>query len=359
MNNDVYLRLAQRLDAIPMGFSSTKSGVELRLLAKIFTPDEALLASVMRLTAEPISDIASRADIDFEVAHDCLNEMVDKGLIYANTGEDQVTFGLMSYVDLSFEQLSRMDLELAQLIEQYIQETEGGSIVNDSPPAMRIIPVDEAIPRDAVILPYERASELVEEAKSWSVRDCFCRVQRKLIGKGCDHPTETCLRLAPYEAFFEESDVDRLLTKEEALNLLKMSSEAGLVHTTENQRDGHWIICSCCTCSCEFLRAVTEFGHLYPMASSDFRSTANAEFCDGCGECIEHCQFGALSLLEGNCLVDNSRCHGCGLCIASCPTNALSLERVPDSERVTPPINQQEWMIQRSEARGIALSDIL
>jgi electron transport complex protein RnfB len=58
MSENVYHRLAQRLDTIPNGFSPTKSGVELRLLAKIFTPAEAALASVMRLTLEPAADIA-------------------------------------------------------------------------------------------------------------------------------------------------------------------------------------------------------------------------------------------------------------------------------------------------------------
>ncbi len=50
MTDDVYRRLAQRLDALPHGFPSTESGAELRLLEKIFEPEEANLASVMRMT---------------------------------------------------------------------------------------------------------------------------------------------------------------------------------------------------------------------------------------------------------------------------------------------------------------------
>ena len=59
MPEDIYCKLAQRLDAIPNGFPTTQSGVELRLLAKIFTPEEAALASVMRLIREPVSGIAA------------------------------------------------------------------------------------------------------------------------------------------------------------------------------------------------------------------------------------------------------------------------------------------------------------
>jgi electron transport complex protein RnfB len=47
MSQDVYRRLAERLDAIPNGFPATESGVELKLLAKIFAPEEAALASVI------------------------------------------------------------------------------------------------------------------------------------------------------------------------------------------------------------------------------------------------------------------------------------------------------------------------
>ena len=47
MSEDVYRELAQRLDAIPNGFPATESGAELRLLAKIFTPEEAELAGAL------------------------------------------------------------------------------------------------------------------------------------------------------------------------------------------------------------------------------------------------------------------------------------------------------------------------
>ena len=52
LNQNVYKKLAQRLDAIPNGFPETESGVELKILAKLYTPEEATLASEMRLTPE-------------------------------------------------------------------------------------------------------------------------------------------------------------------------------------------------------------------------------------------------------------------------------------------------------------------
>jgi ferredoxin len=360
MTDDIYRKLAQRLDAIPNGFPATESGVELRLLAKIFTPEEAALAAVMRLTREPAADIAARIGVDAGLAYRTLKGMARKGQIRIKKGEGQLLFGLMPFVvGLYEEQLPRMDAELAALFEHYLQETGGGSIVRDMPAVHRVIPVGEAIPVDLEIFPYERATELLEGAKSWGVRDCVCRVQQKLVGKGCDRPIENCLVFAPVEGAFDHSEVDRAITKEEALRILHEAEEAGLVHSTGNYRDRHYYICNCCTCCCGILRSVAEFGVPTAAVRSDFHAVVDAETCIGCGDCLELCQFGALSVPEDVCVVDYSRCVGCGLCATVCPTGALYLERRPEGEVPLPPADIKEWMVQRAEGRGISISDIL
>ena len=357
---NVYRRLAQRLDAIPNGFPATESGAELRLLAKIFTPDEAALASVMRLTREPAAAIAARAGVETDAAYRTLKGMARKELIRFEKGDDQLLFGLIPFVVGIYEgQLSRMDAEMAALFEQYYQESRGGSLTHNEPSVHRVIPVEEAIPAGLEILPYERASEIVESAKSWGVRDCICRVQQRLIGKGCDHPIESCMVLAPVEGAFDHSKVDRALTKEEALRLLRETEDAGLIHCPGNYRDGIHYICNCCTCSCGILRGVVEFDIPTAVARSDFRVVVHAEVCAGCGDCVERCQFGALAVPEDTCAVDYTRCVGCGLCVQVCPTAALSLERRPKGEVPPPPADNQEWMIQRAQERGIRLEKVL
>ncbi len=358
MSQEVYRRLAQRLDGIPNGFPATESGVELRLLAKMFTLEEAALASLMRLTREPAADIAARAGVDPDVAHRTLKEMVRKGLIRAKREGGQLAFGLMPFVVGIYEaQLPRMDAELATLFEAYFQETRGGGIAFTKPAIHRVIPVEEAIPFNLEVFPYERASELLETAKAWGVRDCICRVQRRLIGHGCDHPVENCLSFAPVEGAFDGDSAMRAITKEEALRLLREAEEAGLVHTTGNYRDGHSYICNCCTCCCGVLRGVAEFDIPTAVAHSGFRAAVDAVTCAGCGTCVERCRFGALAVAEATCVVDPVRCVGCGLCVAACTTGALHLERRPDGEPV--PGNLKEWMLRRAQARRISISDIL
>ena len=359
MSEELYRKLAQRLDAIPNGFPATESGVELQLLARIFTPEEAALASVMRLTREPAADIATRAGVDPDEAYGRLKGMARKGLIRASKRDGELTFGLLPFVVGIYEaQVSRMDTEMAALFEQHFQETRGG-IVSDAPSVHRVIPVEEAIPFEIEIFPYERASELLEGAGSWGVRNCICRVQQHLVGKGCDRPVESCLVFAPVEGAFDHSQVDRAITKEEALRILRETEEAGLVHSTGNYRDGHNYICNCCTCCCGVMRGLAEFGIPTAIARSDFHSVVDDELCIGCGDCVERCQFGALSVPEYLCVVDYAKCVGCGLCASACATEALHLERRPEGEVAPPPANIKEWMVQRAHERSISMLDVL
>lgn len=357
MQDDVYRGLARQLDALPNGFPATESGVELRLLAKCFTLEEAGLASVMRLAPEPAADIAGRAGVAPKEARRLLKKMVSKGLISFRRGKGHVLFGLRPFVVGFYEdQLPRMDEEMAALFEQYYQDSRGG-IVRDEPSVHRVIPVGEAISFELQIFPHERATEMLEGAKSWGVRDCICRVQQRLVGKGCDRPVENCLVFAPVEGAFDHSEVDRAITREEALQIIREAAEAGLVHSVGNYRSGNYYICNCCTCCCGILRGVAECGIPTAIARSDFRAVVDAASCTGCGDCVEPCQFGALSVRDDVSVVDYVRCVGCGLCGMVCPADALHLERRPEGEVPLPPADIDEWREQRIEVRGLAGSE--
>ncbi len=48
--------------------------------------------------------------------------------------------------------------------------------------------------------------------------------------------------------------------------------------------------------------------------------------CLGFGDCIKVCDFGALSLVDGNIVVDKEKCGGCGKCAKACPKGIISIE---------------------------------
>ena len=357
---DVYERLADRLDALPNGFPRTKSGVELRLLAKMFDDEEAALASVMRLSFEAAPAIARRAGVAPAGTEEVLTRMARRGLVRVRGGRDGPVFSLLPFVvGIYEEQLPRMDEELARLFEEYLHETRGGPVTHGAPALQRIIPVGESIPLDIEIFPYERAAEYVERARSWGVRKCICRVQRRLIGEGCDHELENCIVFAPVPGAFEHSEATKPITKEEALTILERASEAGLVHSTLNQQNHVYYICNCCTCCCGILRGVAEFGVPTAVARSAFRAVVDTEACAGCGDCAARCMFGALSAADGVCRVDHDRCVGCGLCVLRCLTGAIRMERRSGVDAEPPPANRREWLAARARERGIRVEGVL
>jgi NAD-dependent dihydropyrimidine dehydrogenase PreA subunit len=350
MSREVYEKLARQLDALPNRFPATESGVEITLLEKIFSPHEAVLAAEMELKKKPASVIAEEAGVPLKEVRKTLKDMVRKRIILFSKGEKELVYGLMPFVVGVYEELlPRLDEEMAGLFEAYFQETQGG-ITGEGLSVHRVVPVQESIDFELEVYPHEKASDLIDKAKAWGVRDCICRVQKDLIGDPCDHPVENCLVFAPIEGVFDNSEVDRAITKEEALKILKEAEDAGLVHTTGNYRDHNSYICNCCTCSCGILRSVAEFNNSSAVASSDFLAIVDEELCIACGDCLVRCQFDALEVDGVTCLIDSANCVGCGLCVSVCPEEALVLIRRPEGDVPLPPENIKVWGEMRSSS---------
>ena len=183
MFDQVYRELARKLDSIPPGFPATESGVELQLLARFYTQEEATIITAMRLTYEAAGDIAARAAMDPGAAYDILNGAARRELVRARKGEKERTFALKpqtgGLVGYSYEKVLRhADAKAAELYLQWTQATRGGGL-SDYPAARRVIAVEEAIPFRQEIHPYEQASEMLATAKSWGVIDCMCRTRTR------------------------------------------------------------------------------------------------------------------------------------------------------------------------------------
>jgi len=347
-----FQKLAVKLDQIPNGFPPTGSGVELKLLAKLFTPDEALLASTMSLKHQPVKIIAENSGLEEVKVKPLLISMVKKGLIDLNKEESVgLTFGLIPFVVGFYErQNAKIDKEFAELFEIYYKEAFHKPMTTD-PSVHRIIPVEKTIPLNIDVMPYEKASTYLDKAKSWGVLNCICRTQKRLIGQGCDHPLENCLVLSSRPGAFDKIDDIRVITHEEALAVLAEADKAGLVHSTSNTRDEVTYICNCCICSCGVLRSIVEYGNKTSIASSDFYASVNEILCSGCEICVDRCQFKAISINDGISVVDVSNCYGCGLCVSACAEEAISLRLKTPEELTPPPATEEEWRMIREGNR--------
>ncbi len=348
--NDIYRKLARVLDSIPEGFPGTTSGVELKLLAKLFTPGEAELACHLELEPQLAKTIAQRCGREERETFVSLKEMTKKGLIEAEKGQGGLVFKLIPFVIGIYEnQNGQIDEEFARLVEAYFNEAFY-KIMSHPPAVHRVIPIETVIPVSLEVMPYERASTYIDQAKSWGVLTCICRMQKRLVGQGCGHTEENCLVFSSKSRAFLRSEDIRPITREEAVEILAKADQEGLVHSTRNVQKDVTYICNCCTCSCAILNGLIKYGQLNAVGRSDFYAALDESRCTGCATCVQRCQFKSLEVRDGVCQLDRTRCYGCGLCVSSCPPQALALKLKPADEIKSPPLSQSQWREERTRA---------
>ena len=137
--------------------------------------------------------------------------------------------------------------EFAHLIEKYMADGGAAGIMGPEPALHRVVPAHGTV-KTEWILPYDDVRAILLAAKTFRVNDCICRVQQKLVGKGCDHSVDNCMAFAPREGLFGGGSHIRAISKQDALKILEDAAQEGLVHSTGNYRDGNFHICNCCAC---------------------------------------------------------------------------------------------------------------
>jgi Pyruvate/2-oxoacid:ferredoxin oxidoreductase delta subunit len=352
MAADVYERLADFLDKLPSGYPRTESGVELRILRRLFTPEDAELAMHLSLLVEEPRVIARRAKIPVEEATRRLAEMEKKGLIYAIHREGKAPRYMATHLVIGFYefQVNKLDLELVHDLEEY-SSTWFDLDVWKRAPQLRTIPIGESIDPHLEVMAYERAEELVRGQDQFAVAPCICRQERELAGHRCEYPMETCLVFGDAAAYYVHNEMGRAISQEEALQILARAEGAGLVLQPGNAKKAD-NICTCCSCCCGILRNVKRHPKPASIVSSSFVAALDLDTCEGCGTCELRCQMEAVYLDNGHATLDLDRCIGCGLCVPTCPSESLSLVRKPVPEQPFIPKDVVETNIKLGQARG-------
>jgi len=352
---DVHKRLAKKLDKLPQGFPATESGVELKILRKIFSPEDAEMALRLKPLPETAERIARRLGYSDDDMLAILDGLADRGQIGSFKLKGKQRYALMPFVVGIFEfQLPRMDRELAELCEEYaphLAMTLGGA----GPPLARVVPVHQRLDSRATVLAYEDTRSMIEGARSFRVMDCICRVEKALQDKPCSHTLETCLAFSREEDAYEGSPVSgRTITRDEALAVLENAEKEGLVHCTYNFENDQMFVCNCCSCCCGFLRLLTEYHAPNGLVRSNWEAVIDEEVCEVCGVCAnERCPVEAVAETDdGAYRVIGERCIGCGVCVETCPSEAMQLVPRPEIEHTTPPLDIIDWSVQRTASRS-------
>jgi len=350
MNEQVYVDLRRLLDTLPNGYPSADNGVEMKILQKVFTEEEAGLFRKLKLNFETTEQIAARTGIDLEYLKKKLPEMSEKGQIFGIHMGPVSLYKLLPFVFGIFEfQRNRLDREFVDLFEEYVDSVFGKEFFGRGPAMMKVIPIGVNLPDRSVVEPYESIAQLIENAKSWGVHDCICKKSRALEGHRCDKPMEVCLAFAPIEHAFDNATGTRALTKGEAYDILRMSEGAGLVHMTSNTRSGHFYVCNCCKCCCHPLRQYN-LNRKNAAAKSNYIAVVDKELCTACGTCLDRCQVNAIEIGDCAKIVD---CIGCGLCTTTCPSGAVTMLRKEGLDAPHVPDDELKWFEERANSRGI------
>ena len=185
------------------------------------------------------------------------------------------------------------------------------------------VPVNQRVEGKQKVLDFAAVEKLLRAAHVISLGNCGCRTRMKK----CDAPLDVCLCMdKDAEGMIKNGDA-RAVSVGEALDVLRRSHEAGLVHLAFTNRGDvkPWVICSCCSCCCHALSSIVRFNIPEAVTESERVAFQDVEKCNDCGVCVGRCQFRARRMVDEKLVFDRARCFGCGLCVTVCPTEAISL----------------------------------
>ncbi len=339
---DKYEQFRTIIDAHPAG--APKSAYIDEILRLLFTTEEIAVAVHLSFKFKKSDEIADLASLRKNDAEILLESMANKAVIHSRTKDGSQEYALLPTIPGLFE-FPFMKAEkgaplygmLGALWEKYHHESLGVSFAGKPTPLTRVVPVEKSITAKTKIHPYEDVRTFIEKAEFISLAKCACRVS---VGK-CDKPLEVCLIFDAMGKFLAERGFAREASKKEALEVLDLSEEAGLVHSSNNTSGKASLICNCCPCCCTLLRGRTELNHPHAFAPSRFEAAVDESACTGCGICAEErCPVKAIEMVDGIAKVTGERCIGCGLCISGCPASAIEFKERAKVED-TPKSNQE------------------
>ena len=343
---DVYRALQEHLDKMPVGYPRTESGVEIRLLEKLFTQEEAVIATKLKFFPAELKKIhrsLKKTEINLNVLNEKLDIMVKKGLIMKREINGQPSYSNIPFLIGIWElQLGRLTPEVANDSYQYFYESYFKNEYNKTGiPQMRTVPIEKAIKDESTVATYDQVRAIVNNSDLIALVDCICRVGKDLIGESCKRTDlrETCIMLGTFAKMRIQNGLAKQITKKEAIDLLKKSEKAGLVPQTSNSQDP-MVICSCCGCCCEVLSSQNKLENPAKFFATNFYAEMNLDDCIGCGTCVDRCNMDARIFKNNKYEINLDRCIGCGVCIPTCPQGAIKL--IKKGKEIVPPKNTIE-----------------
>ena len=334
----IYEQLRAHLDVMPVAFPRSKSGIEITILKRFYSVDEAQVALELSILPETPKRIHHRVlrnggqlSLDEVSAH--LERLVEKKTVNSETisrfGKQERVYGKLPFAVGLYEfQVDRLTRGFEQEASAYMDESFMDDFLHEKPRQMRTIPINETILPERNVSRYDNIRQVILSSPGpFALQNCICRQGRELLGHECRQTDlkQTCLALEGVAEQVIAENRGTQLTQQETLDYLTQAEAEGLVLQAQNTRHPDFI-CSCCSCCCAILSRARKLPNPGEFLHSNYIVKVNSELCIGCGICLARCPMGALTLENTAAVVlDSNRCIGCGVCVTSCPVNALSM----------------------------------
>jgi Na+-translocating ferredoxin:NAD+ oxidoreductase subunit B len=340
--DNIYIELQKHLDKQAVGFPATKTGVELRILKELFTPEQAGMA--LHLSVEPKSVIQVHEEMKASVTTvekvaQLLIEMVKNGAITAKEENGNYYFFTMPLlVGIAEMHGGRATPQFWQDFSSYMAGEFGKAYNSTKTSQMRTIPVGKSITIEHHVTTYDNIRDIINNTcDPIVINRCMCRMGAAARGNPCKktHREETCMAFGEWAKLAVLGGAQPI-SKEEALGIMRQNEEDGLVLQPNNYQKVDFV-CACCGCCCGILMLQKALPNPAIAWAHNYYAAVDVGSCVGCGTCVERCQVNAIMIEVNNgaAVINLERCIGCGNCVVTCPSEAIKL--VKKAEETAPP----------------------
>jgi len=328
-DEDLYEKLAERI--------LTKGSRFIPDLFRMIADEDE--ARIMLATPGTAEQLAEKLGITVEEIQPKLDLLYEKGLVFKADKPEGTLYRMCREITqfhdatILWKGATREYLDLwgRQTREELPDYINMVSMVLPKP-ITRVVPVNQPVEARHNILAFDDVEQIVRGARRIAVVNCTCR----LVDGACGKPIEVCMQLDKAADYTMDRGTGRELTVDEALDMIRMCEEAGLIHVTMNKAYGSHLICNCCQDCCVAFGLPINAGAI--VDPSRFLAVVDAEKCSGCGDCVDRCFFDAITMEESDgeevSIIGAELCMGCGLCQVTCPEDAISMKVVREEDFV-------------------------
>ncbi|MFW9998583.1 MAG: 4Fe-4S binding protein [Candidatus Hodarchaeota archaeon] len=362
--SDIYRKLQQHLDKMPVGFPSVKSGADIRVLKHLFTPEEVKVAMFLKFgwdrDLEPLEIIYERAKgtgISLDEFEKILDRMASKGSIMIKKEGGKKYYGNALLVIGMYEfQVNRLTKEFIKDFEDYYVQGWLPEAFRVKAAQVRTIPVEKSIELEHNVSNYDNITKVLNSSEGpFAIMNCVCRQVKDILEEPCKvtDRREVCMASGMMAQATIDLGRGREITKQEAFEILQKNQEEGLVLQPDNSQIFSFV-CSCCSCCCENLSKYVLLPNPADVVIANYYAEADPDLCTGCGTCIEICPMKAIKLKDEISSIKRKRCIGCGNCVAKCPSEAIQMKK---RERQFTPFPSMDELFDKIMQRKIRLKE--